>query len=246
MRTVMKPSHGNASKPPAAVKRVVAEPATSEELPSRRMRGASRGAFVREAIRAAIHEGELKAGQRLRERDVADWLSVSRTPVREGLKMLLSEGLVSEARNDGLLVATLTIDEVRELYRVWADMEALAARYAALNASVSDIRALAEICSRWNERLNPTELLRMNRQFHQAICQAAHNRYLTRALGSIDDCLALLGSNTYTIPGRPAEAGREHQAIVRAISRHDPDAASLAANSHISTAGKLRMSLFGR
>lgn len=207
-------------------------------------RDGSRGALVHEAIKSAIRDGALKAGQRIRERDVAHWLGVSRTPVREAFKMLHAQGVLSEAAGDGLVVTTLSEDEGRELYRVWADMEALAARYAARHASVADIRVLRDVSECWDANLGVQALGALNQRFHQAIHAAAHNRYISRALNAIDDSLALLGLNTYTIPGRPAEAGREHLAIVRAISKREPEAAFAAANAHIERAGKLRMALF--
>src|SRR5450759_4879846 len=80
-------------------------------------RDGSRGALVHEAIKSAIRDGLLKAGQRLRERDVARWLGVSRTPVREAFKMLQAQRVLSEAAGDGLVVTTLSDDEIRELYK---------------------------------------------------------------------------------------------------------------------------------
>lgn len=207
-------------------------------------REGSRGAIVHEAIKSAIREGELKAGQRLRERDVAQWLGVSRTPVREAFKMLHAQGVLSEAPGDGLLVTTLTYDEVRELYALWGDLEALVARHAAVHANAEDIAALQEICACWDASLDVPALGKLNRRFHHALCAAAHNRYLSRTLNSIDDSLALLGLNTYTVPGRPAEVGREHQAIVQAIVKRKPEAASAAATGHIERAAKVRMMLF--
>jgi len=205
-----------------------------------------RGAFVHEAIKAAIREGALKAGQRLRERDIADWLGVSRTPVREALKMLQAQGVVTEASGDGLVITTLSDDEVRELYRAWSDLEAIAAREAARLATVADIGLLGEVCAQWDEKLGVPALGRLNDAFHKAMHAAAHNRYLYRSLELIDDSLALLGLTTYSIPGRTVEAGREHVKIYRAIAARDPEAAFTAAKGHIDKAGKLRMSLVAR
>lgn len=199
--------------------------------------------LVLEAIRTAIREGVLKSGQRLRERDVGDWLGVSRTPVREAFRMLQAQGVLSDAPGDGVVVTTLAAPEVHELYRTWADLEATSARDAALYARPADVLRLQEVHARWDEGAAPQELGTLNRHFHDAICAAAHNRYLARALDSIDDFLALLGINTYTIPGRAAEVRREHQAIVDAIVNREPQKAYGAAHKHIVTAGKLRMAL---
>src|SRR5690606_15015936 len=119
----------------------------------------------------------------------------------------------------------------------------ISARDAAIYASAADVQRLKEICARWSPSMTPEELGVLNRHFHDALCAAAHNRYLAKALESIDDVLALLGINTYTIPGRPAEAGREHKAIVAAVAKRDPDAAYRAAKAHIERAGQLRKEL---
>lgn len=202
------------------------------------------GRFVYGAIKSAIRDGTLKAGHRLREREVADWLGVSRTPVREAFKMLRVQGVVSAGPWDGMVITTLSRDAIEELYNIWADLESIAARYAANNACTEDIKRLRDLCNQWDKNLSPGELGILNHQFHEAFHAAARNRYLTRALEAIDDSLALLGMNTYTIPGRPEEAGREHLAIVRAVAKRDPDAAFRAAQKHIRRAAQLRASLF--
>jgi DNA-binding GntR family transcriptional regulator len=203
----------------------------------------SLGSFVHAAIKAAIRVGDLVTGQRLRERDVAQWLGVSRTPVREGFRVLQAQGVLSAAGGDGLVITTLSEVEIRELYQVWADLEALAARYAARHATADEVIEMQRICNRWDVKLQPRELGQLNQEFHAAMHAAGHNRYLSRSLASIDDSLALLGLNTFSIPGRPAEAGREHELIVESIARRDPEAAFAAARSHIEHAGKLRLTI---
>ena len=211
-----------------------------------RSRRAARGNFVCDAVRNGIREGKLCAGQRLREADLAEWLGVSRTPVREALKMLEAQGLVSSASGDGLIIATLTPQEVAELYTAWSEMERIAARHAALHARPANIKVMQGICDQWSADLSAIELGRLNHQLHQAIYTSAHNIFLHRALNAIDDSLALLGLHTYSVPERRAEAGVEHLAIVNAIARRDPDAAAAAAFRHIETSEKLRFSLIGQ
>ena len=213
---------------------------------STRSRRAARGNFVCDAVRNGIREGKLRSGQRLREADLAEWLGVSRTPVREALKMLEAQGLVSSASGDGLIIATLTPQEVAELYTAWSEMERIAARHAALHARPANIKVMQGICEHWSAELSAIELGRLNHQLHQTIYTSAHNIFLHRALNAIDDSLALLGLHTYSVPERRAEAGLEHIAIVNAIARRDPEAAAAAAFRHIETSEKLRFSLIGQ
>ena len=213
--------------------------------PAKRTRQGARGNLVCETIKNAIREGKLMAGQRLREVDLAQWLGVSRTPVREALKMLEAQGLVTSA-GDGLVITTLTPQEVAELYAAWSELEAVAARHASRNARPSDIKLMQVICDQWDPQLSPTELGHINHRLHQAIYESAHNIFLHRALDAIDDSLALLGLHTYSDPHRRAEAGAEHRAIVDAIARGDEEAAVAAASSHINQAEKLRFLLIGQ
>lgn len=204
---------------------------------------APRGEHVYAALREAIRIGSLKPGQRLVERDVAATLGVSRTPVREAFTLLEAQGLASVVSGRGLVITTLSHEEVSELYAIWESLEGIVARYAAQRATALDVKALQNIGDLWKTESEPQVLGRLNKQFHDALYRAAHNRYLVRALNAIDDALALLGVTTYSIPGRPAEAAKEHAAIVTAIARRDPQAAQQAAEKHIRRAGELRMSL---
>ncbi|MGH8616060.1 MAG: GntR family transcriptional regulator [Burkholderiales bacterium] len=205
--------------------------------------GEPRGEHVYAALREAIRVGELKPGQRLVEREVAATLGVSRTPVRQAFKLLEAQGIASVAGARGLVITALTPEEVRELYTIWESLEGIVARYAAQHATDLDLKALRHIEEQWKSASGPQVYGQLNKQFHDALYRAAHNRYLVRALNAIDDALALLGVTTFSIPGRPAEAGREHAAIVAAIARRDGAAAQQAAEAHIHRAGELRMTL---
>lgn len=205
--------------------------------------GARRAEMVYTSIREAIREGSLKPSERLTEREVASRLGVSRTPAREALKLLEARGMVSSVSGRGLVIADLAPENVSQLYTVWEHLEGLAARFAAQRASEIDIHNLRQIHGRWDSQHNAQVLGRLNRQLHQAIYQAANNRYLLSALGGIDDSLVLLGATTFAVPGRPNEVKKEHAAIVEAIARRDQAGAEMAAQAHIRKAGRLRMAI---
>lgn len=198
-----------------------------------------------DGIREAIREGSLTPGQRLVERDLAVQLGVSRTPVREALRLLEAHGLASTLAGRGLIVTSLAADEVFELYYAWENLEGLAARTAAQHATALEIDALRQIHALWDAAGTPRTLGRLNKRFHAALHVATHNRFLARALRTIDDSVTLLGLTTYTIPGRGREVATEHGDIVEAIARRDATAAEEAARRHIRRAGQLRMALTG-
>lgn len=195
---------------------------------------------VYEEIREGIREGLIKPGYRLVERDIAVQLNVSRTPVREALRLLEARGLAS-VTGRGLVVTSLTPSEIVELYHAWEMIEGVVASAAAQNATDLEIDALRQIHALWNPKDTAQNLGRLNKRFHVAIQVATHNRFLMRASRTIDDSVSLLGFSTFSLRGRGREVGIEHGAIVEAIAARNPEAAAAAAQTHIRRAGQLRM-----
>jgi DNA-binding GntR family transcriptional regulator len=211
----------------------------------RPLRKGSRVGLICEAITSAVRDSRLRAGDRLREQDLAEWLGVSRTPVREALKRLEAQGIV-HASGDGMTVTRLSPSQVSELYTAWAELEAVAARQAALNARPSDVRLMRSICEQWTADLTPERLGTLNHRLHQAIYTASYNSFLHRALDVIENSVALLGLQTYEDAERRRHAGHEHMVLVEAIARRDPQAAAAAALHHIEEAEKVRLFLLGQ
>jgi DNA-binding GntR family transcriptional regulator len=202
---------------------------------------ASRAEFAYRTLLDAISRGELRPGQRMPEAELARMLNISRTPIRDAMRRLSSEGLVVLAPSRGMMVAQLDKSEVRELYSIRATLEGAASRLAAQHASPSEIAVMHEILREMSQASDPQSYARLNRNFHQSIHDSAHNRYLSKSLTQLATHLALLPGTTFEAPGRPAEAAREHAAILDAISHRDADAAEKAARVHIEQAGFTRM-----
>lgn len=192
-------------------------------------------------IREAIREGVIKPGYRLVEREIAAQLKVSRTPVREALRLLEAHGLASSMTGRGLVVTSLTSSEIVELYHAWEMIEGIVAAAAARNATDLEVDTLRQIHSLWKSDDTVQVLGRLNKRFHLAIQVATHNRFLMRASRTIDDAVSLLGFSTYSLPGRGREVFAEHGTIVKAIAARDRAAAAAAAQAHIRRAGQLRM-----
>ncbi len=204
----------------------------------------SLGEFVLGKLRHAIRQGRYQPGQRIREVEVAGWLGVSRTPVREAFRQLQADGLLLLTPWRGAQVAELDRAQLVELYAMRRVLEGTAAGLAAENASKSEIGFLFELLKK--ERTagpTPARLAESNRLFHKTLYGAAHNRYLLDSLNALADSLALLRPTTYEMPGRAEAARREHAAIADAIKRHDRKAAEKAARTHIAVAEKARLQL---
>ena len=204
-------------------------------------RHSSRSEHVYRRLRDAIHKGEFKSGHRVMEIEVAEWLDVSRTPVRDAIRRLESEGMLEHEPRNGLVVARLDRQAIMELYVMRETLEGTAARLCARHASDMEMQDLSDLVKRERLMQNDLEALPAhNRRFHEAIHRGAHNRYLEKSLVAIND-LGLLGVPLMSLAHRAKAAVAEHEKIVAAILRHDPDAAEAAARYHVRTAQRERI-----
>lgn len=201
----------------------------------------SRGEKAYDMLVAAIQDGTLGPGDRLREVELAGWMKVSRTPVREALGRLESEGLVERDAYRGMIVARLDAAMVTELYYMREVLEGTAAGLAARHATDAEIATLRAIADRDRGTRDPAALAQNNRLFHDALYRAAHNRYLVKTLSTLRQSMALLGQTTLAMPGRSATALEEHRRLIRALEKRDAEAATKAAREHIRAAYTARM-----
>lgn len=200
--------------------------------------------FAYKAMRRTLRAGGFRPGEHLRETEVAGWLGISRTPVREAMRRLISEGLLSNGPWNGAIVAVLDMQQLVELYTVRESLEGTAAALAAKHASEPEIRNLRELLKREaGERDDPERLVEINFELHRAIHCAAHNRYLLQSLGSVVDTLGLLRHSTFVLPGSARQAHQDHLAIVSAIGRRDADQAERLTRRHVRHALALRLRL---
>lgn len=218
-----------------------------ERPPPTPNRGEALGEFAYRVMREMIRSGVVVTGEHLREGDVARWLDISRTPVREAFHRIVSEGLLTIGPWNGVMVAELNRQQIAELYAVREVLEGTAAKLAAQHASPAEIELLFSILeSESAARGDPEKLVGINAELHQTIYNAAHNRYLLQSITSVIDALGLLRHSTFILPGSIEQARREHLDIVRAIKAGDSKRAERAARLHIQHALGLRLQLLRR
>jgi DNA-binding GntR family transcriptional regulator len=189
---------------------------------------------VYQALRYSIVHGDLEPGERLRSDALATKLRVSRTPVREALRKLEAEGLVAQA-GAGLVVRTLSEQDLTEVFYVREALEGMAARLAAENATpseIAEIRELLEDMEAVRQRGDVGALRRLTGEFHQLVCRAAHNNRLLQSLQTLLDHVRQIQTSTLYNAGRPAAALDEHRSLLRAIEARDGDRAERAARQH--------------
>lgn len=188
-----------------------------------------------------IRSGALLPGARLREVELATKYGISRTPVREAIRLLEMDGLVVHLPRQGATIRGLDYAEIIELYEMRMVLEGTAARLAARVASCAEIDALAAIHTAFANAPSGVQAQDLNRQFHNTLVRAARNRFLLRAMSGMQKTLLILGPTTLSEPDRLSGALGEHQAILDALRAGDGQRAEAAMRAHIEAALRQRI-----
>ena len=200
-------------------------------------------AFIVEELREDILAGRLEPGSRLIESDLTVRFAVSRGPVREGLRRLSADGLIEHWPHRGAIVRRLTEREIRELFSIRIEMEALAARLAAA-ADAPDRRArfaasIAPIHS--DAPRKPCDYLKENAAFHDAVMALADNLQLRELAGRLQLPLIMAQvGDVLTAPVIEASV-REHRGIAKAILKRDPKTAAARMREHLERAAAVAL-----
>ena len=198
----------------------------------------SRSDLVAEAIRNAILSGDLKPDELLVERQLAQLLGVSKTPVREALILLASTGLVTTSRNRGVTVRRLTsVDEVRHIYEERVLLEPWALGSAIRRGQPLDFAEAAQLVAEAQSLANKGEsavLAMTNRRFHRVMYSKCENPLIVRALDNLQDltALAIMSVLWEQWPTWRKEAD-EHDEILKAAAAGGADEAERLMRSHI-------------
>jgi DNA-binding GntR family transcriptional regulator len=213
-------------------------PNASPQVP----RHGTRSEHAYRRLRDAIQEGQFKSGHRIMEVEVASWLNLSRSPVRDAIRRLEGEGILEYEPRNGLVVAQLDRQAVMELYVMREVLEGTAARLCARHASDMEVQNLLDLVELERGMKAASDgVPRHNWRFHEAIHRGAHNRYLEKSLAAVNDSMALLGKPLMLLPHRAKTAAGEHARIVDAIQRRAPDEAEAEARAHVRAAQRERM-----
>jgi DNA-binding GntR family transcriptional regulator len=187
-------------------------------------------------IRRGIVRGDFPFSSSLSETDIARRLAVSKTPVREALRRLSQEGLVITTPHKGAVVASLTSQDLEEIYLMRSRLESLAARFAAERLTAEDAKALAAVVEELEVQTSAgdTEAIRrINIRLHQLIWQASHTTRLTQTLMNLQDYVEMSRSALLWQPRGAEVLLDEHGSMVRAVLDRDPDRAEEMVVRHI-------------
>ena len=190
-------------------------------------------------LREMILDGELPPQTRLVEIQLAAQFEVSRTPVREALKRLAAEQLVLSDAVRGLIVHAPEPHEIEDVYRVRDALDALAVRLAAVRITPEEVQHLRLVLGSMAEAIDNqrTDLVvNANIAFHDVIYRAAGSATLWRLARELSDFVRRFSSGAFSSPERSSAVLGEHEEILDALERHDPDAAAAASSKHLRTA----------
>ncbi|MEM1075759.1 MAG: GntR family transcriptional regulator [Pseudomonadota bacterium] len=208
---------------------------------------ASSGELAYDKLLQAIRSGAFRPGDRLREEEVSESLSMSRTPVREAIRRLEADGIVEHRPRHGAVIRQLYHGEVVELYEMRTVLERTAAQLAAKHGTAAEFDALEDLNGRISaERATPAAAAAINQDFHRGVYLACRNRFLVEAARTLNNSLMLLGSTTFTDPERIDVVVSEHAALVDALRAGDANAAATAAETHLNTSLRVRLGAMKR
>ncbi|BBK29499.1 DNA-binding GntR family transcriptional regulator [Stella humosa] len=187
-------------------------------------------------VRDMIIEGELAPGSRIHEGNLGRALGVSRTPLREALKFLASEGLIELVPARGAIVRRFTPKDVQDALSVLGSLEALAGRLACAQASDAELAEIRRVhdammeCYAARDRL---PYFKLNQEIHSRILAASGNAVLAYVHGILQARLKRIRYVGNEAPDRWAGAVADHEAIIAALDRRDGEAAAAALAAHM-------------
>jgi len=192
---------------------------------------------VYQKIRDGILERRYKENEELKESTLGKELGVSRTPVREALRQLELEGLVTIVPNKGAYVTGISPKDVKDIYAIRSTLEGLAVRWAIEHITPGQIVELEEILMLSEYHLkkenNAEQIMELDSKFHGILYAASGSRILQNLLSNFHDYIKNTRMNSVVTEDRARRSIREHRQILRAIQDGDMDMAEQLANEHI-------------
>jgi DNA-binding GntR family transcriptional regulator len=188
---------------------------------------------VAEQLRQRIFRRELEPGSWIDEMKLAEQYGISRTPLREALKVLAAEGLVTMKVRRGAYVTEVSETDLRDAYDLLSLLESDAAGVAAERISDAELRELQSLHEELDAAAGEAgRFLALNERFHQRLLEIAGNRWRNQMVADLRKLMKLNRHNSLLKPGRIQQSLREHGAVLAALKARDPDAALKRMRKH--------------
>ncbi|MDZ7760489.1 MAG: GntR family transcriptional regulator [Desulfovermiculus sp.] len=193
------------------------------------------------ALHQALLTGDLKPGEIYKEKDLAQMLNISRTPVREALLELSAKGLVTFLPRKGVQVTQFDLQDLNEIFELRKALELMAIEKVAATITknqLHDIQAVLDgqrSCAQANDFMG---FLSYDREFHTLFSELTNNRRLVANLETIRDLIQFMGAHALSAQGRLQEVITEHQAVLDALFSRDPEEARNTMDFHLEMSRK--------
>lgn len=187
-------------------------------------------------LREDILSGVYHENEELKENTIGLELGVSRTPVREALRQLELEGLVTMIPNKGAYVTGITSKDIHDIYIIRSYLEGLCAKWACEHITEAQIEALDEILylsDFHSRRSHHDQMVELDNKFHQLIYEASGSKILDHVLTDFHHYVERVRKITLAVPSRATKSSQEHADILDAIRKRDGDLAEALAHEHI-------------
>jgi len=194
---------------------------------------------VYEQLEAGILDGRISAGETLNEQKISSELGVSRTPVREAIRMLEQKNLVRLMPHKGAVVLGVDRKDMLDIYAIRSYIEGLASKWAAENITYAKSKALQEIVDLqefYYLKSNQDKISEMDSRFHETIFRFCESRKLEHMLRDLHHMVQRFRKLSIAETGRTEKAIAEHRLILEAICRGDGDEAERQTSIHINNA----------
>ena len=205
---------------------------TSLEL----LRSVTLSGLVQDEILRRIKTGELEAGMKLNEMDLADHLKISRSPVREAFRALEEAGLVLLEKNRGVYIREISDSEAAELYEVRAGLDEMAGRQLASKITDTQLQELHAMLDQLEASSIHGELnnyFTLNIAFHDRLVELTGNATMLGLYRQVINRMHLLRRRGFSIAGSSQASHTEHRRILDALARRDPEAVAIAMRQHV-------------
>lgn len=191
---------------------------------------------VADLIRDKIFTHELAPGSWIDEKQLTDQFGISRTPLREAIKVLASEGLITMKIRRGAYVTEVDIQEISQIFHVIALLEGNACKAVALNASDKELESLDALHLKLEKAAADRDIDRffeLNQDFHDKIQEISGNRWMRKVITDLRQVLKLQRRNSLTKLGRLEQSLQEHRLILSAIIARKGDLAQELMMNHL-------------
>lgn len=192
-------------------------------------------------LKKEIIKGSFKPGDKVLEGKIADQMGISRTPVREAIRVLAAEGFVILSPNQGVVVRSVSAENIREVLQIHSVLEGLAARLSCEVINEEDLKELENCVNKMEKLANKKDsstYSEVDLKFHELIVNICRNKRLIQMRKNISDQAQRYRISSLSIPRRLKESLKEHQKILEAFKTKDPKKADSTSQKHIQNALK--------